>query len=103
MPELKAKYLGYTKDIAQKWLDWKRLGPIAEKHHALILDAVRHDTRKLSSTEAFEKSLHENVGGGTGFGRGTKIGIKNFADMRRAYLLGYEEKKPASPEKSSER
>ena len=94
VPSLRARYLGYVRDIADKWLDWKKLGPIAEKYHALIAADIKADTRKLDSTEDFEKSLTENIPGrGFGPGGGGTIGLKNFADQRRAYLLNYQEAK----------
>lgn len=72
VPALRAKYLGYVRDIAATWLDWNTLGPIAERYAALIRTDVAADTRKVSSTEAFESSL---------------AGLKAFADGRRAHLL----------------
>ena len=44
--------------------------------------------RDIHSTEAFDKSLIEDVsiGGMTG----TSVGLKKFADTRRAYLLNYQ-------------
>ena len=27
VPSLRTRYLGYIRDIAEKWLDWKKLGP----------------------------------------------------------------------------
>jgi hypothetical protein len=74
VPSLRAKYLEYCRDIATKWLDWNRLGPIATKAHELIASDVRTDTRKLSSTAAFDSSLEQ---------------LKTFADERRAYVLNY--------------
>ena len=44
---------------------------------------MKRDTRKLESFEHFEKSLTEDIAGG-GFGPAVKIGLKNFADQRRA-------------------
>lgn len=120
VPALRERYLSYVHDIADKWLDWNRLGPIAEQYHALIADEVARDTRKLDSTEAFEESLTApdappaTTGGpGTpdgpggpgpggpgpgGFGGpggpggpgGRHISLKSFADQRRAYLLKYQ-------------
>jgi hypothetical protein len=90
VPTLRQRYLAYVRDIAETWLDWARLGPIAQQCHDLIAADVQADTRKLDSTEAFEKGLLEDTGGeGFGpFGRG-HIGLKNFADQRRAYLLNH--------------
>lgn len=90
VPALKARYLALVREMADKWLDWERLGPIAKKHHDLIADAVKADTRKLSSTDDFEKNLTGTVRGGGGPGPGGGrgiIGLKEFADQRRAYLL----------------
>jgi hypothetical protein len=91
VPSLRQRYLGYVREIADKWLDWKTLGPIAEKHHALIAADVKRDTRKLSSYEAFEQSLTgsaptEQGPGERGPGR-APLSLKAFADERRAFLL----------------
>ncbi len=94
VPSLRTRYLGYVRDIAEKWLDWSKLGPTAERYHALIAEDVKADTRKLDSTEDFFKGLVKDIeGSGQGpFGGGT-IGLKNFADQRRKYLLEYSETK----------
>ena len=93
VPALRERYLGHVRAIAEKSLDWRTLGPLAERLHTLIAEDVRADTRKLDSTEAFEKSLTQDVAG-SGFGPfgGGSMGLKNFADQRRAYLLGYRPK-----------
>jgi hypothetical protein len=91
VPALRERYLGFVRDIADTWLDWNRLGPIAETYQALIADDVKRDTRKLDSFEDFEKSLTENIASGGGFGPREKIALKNFADQRRAYLLNLPE------------
>ena len=75
--------------MADKHLDWKTLGPLVQRYHDLIAADVRADTRKLESTEAFEGSLtKDHAGNGFGPMGGGSIGLKNFADQRRAYLLG---------------
>jgi hypothetical protein len=86
VPSFRTRYLDYVRDIAQKWLDWNNLGPIAEQYHSLIAADIRADTRKLESTEDFEKSLIEDSQSG-GFGGGGRVSIKNFADQRRQFLL----------------
>lgn len=100
-PALRARYLGYVRDMAGKWLDWHHLGPLAQQYHDLIAADVKADTRKLDSTEAFLTSL---TGGGSaetpraerGFRGPRSISLKDFAEQRRAYLLNYKEPKPAS-------
>jgi spore coat protein CotH len=97
VPSLRALYLGYVRDIAEKWLDWNKLGPIAHQYHALIAPDVKADTRKLESLEDFERSLTSDTqGGGFGGPGGGRISLKAFADQRRAYLLNYSEPKTAA-------
>src|SRR6185503_19306005 len=47
VPDWRRKYLLYIGDIAEKWLDWNRLGPLVAKYERLIGDDVARDTRKL--------------------------------------------------------
>ena len=75
VPALKAKYLAYVRDIAERWLDWNKLGPMAAKYQSVIAEDVKLDTRKLYPTEAFETGL-------TG-----ENGLKAFVAKRREYLL----------------
>ena len=107
VPEYRARYLGYVRDIAEKWLDWERLGRLARRYHDLIAEDVKADTRKLFSTEAFLRSLEGGGGDGpaaTGpesgpprFGPGRdKISLREFAEKRRAYLLNHPEVKAAT-------
>jgi hypothetical protein len=98
VPSLRERYLAYVKDVAEKWLDWERLGPIAKQHQAIIAEEVRLDTRKLDSTEAFEKSLEGAPKPDEGQReRRRGIALKAFAEQRRAYLLNHPEVKGAPP------
>ena len=90
VPELRQKYLSYVKDIAENWLDWEKLQPVAQAYHDLIADEIRRDTRKLDSTEDFENSLTvDSQGGGFGPGPRVRLSLKNFAEQRREYLLSH--------------
>ena len=101
VPEYRTRYLGYVRDIAERWLDWNHLGPLARRYHDLIADDVKADTRKLFSTEAFLRSLEGPAADapapapGPGAGRprfgpgGEKMPLKEFAERRRAYLLNH--------------
>jgi hypothetical protein len=89
VPALRERYLGYVRDIAERWLDWEVLEPLVREYQSVIAAEIAKDTRKLTSTEMFEKNVLEDVAT-RGFGR-VKIGLKNFADPRRAYLLKYTE------------
>lgn len=99
VPALKARYLGYVRNLAENWLDWeKKLGPLARKYHDLIAPEVARDTRKLATTEAFAQSLEgatTPAGEGGGFRGPRSISLKQFADERRAYLLAHPEVKAA--------
>ncbi len=93
VPKLRARYLALCREIATKWLDWSKLEPIARKYQALIAEDVKRDTRKLDSTENFTKALtDETQGHGFGpFGGMKNMGLKQFCDERKAFVLGYKE------------
>ena len=76
VPALRERYLSYVRQIAEKWLDWRTLEPRVQKYQAVIADAVKADTRKLYSTEAFTSDVA--VG---------ERSVKSFVDRRRAFLL----------------
>ena len=85
VPSLRTRYLKYVGDIAEKWLDWNRLGPIVEAYQKLIAGDVARDTRKLDTTEAFTAGVY-GPNDGTPPAPTT---IKGFADQRRAALLSH--------------
>jgi spore coat protein CotH len=72
VPALRERYLGYVQDIATRWLDWSTLGPIVTEYRDLIAADVARDTKKVSSTDDFTRSVE---------------GLKAFADARRGFLL----------------
>ena len=76
VPALRQRYVGYVREIAQKWLDWNTLGPRIAKYQALIAEDVKTDTRKLYTTEAFTAETD-----------GDARSLKAFVDKRRAFLL----------------
>jgi hypothetical protein len=76
VPALRARYIAYVRDIAERWLDWKKLGPLAKSYRAVIADEVKLDTRKLYSTEAFEDGLE-----------GGEASLRRFVEARREFLL----------------
>jgi hypothetical protein len=97
VPSLRVKYLAYVKEIATTWLDWKKLGPVATEYQRLIAADVKADTRKLYPYEAFEKGLTEETSFPSmgPFGGRPHMGMKQFAEERRAYLLEYKDAGPA--------
>ncbi|MEO7190112.1 MAG: CotH kinase family protein [Vicinamibacterales bacterium] len=89
VPALRARYLGYLKDIATKWLDWNRLGPIALKYQTLIAPDVQMDTRKLESYTAFQTLIERDLETPGARGPVRMMSVKTFADQRREFLLNY--------------
>jgi hypothetical protein len=76
VPALQARYIAYVRDIAERWLDWSRLGPLAKSYQAVIADEVKLDTRKLYSTQSFETALDEG-----------EDSLRKFVESRREFLL----------------
>jgi hypothetical protein len=74
VPALQEKYRRYVREIATKWLDGNQLGPMIDRHRALIDKAVQADMKKLDSYELFVAGTGEN-------------GLKAFAAARRQFLL----------------
>ena len=87
VPALRQRYIELVREIATKWLDWDKLGPMARQHQDLIRDAVNADTRKLDSFEAFLAGLEGAQPAGEARGPGGGSSIKDFAAQRRAFLL----------------
>lgn len=95
VPVLRARYLAYVREIAEKWLDWENLGPMVQKYQALIAAEVAADTRKLDSTEAFFSGATNEVMKPEGFRGPPTISLKSFAEQRRAFLLNHAQVKVA--------
>jgi hypothetical protein len=88
VPSLRTRYLGYVRDIAEKQLDWNKLGPLAQQYQALIAADVEKDTRKLDSTAAFFTGLTNSAPGAAQESRGpSRMSLKSFAEQRREFLL----------------
>ncbi|MBI2928014.1 MAG: hypothetical protein HYY24_20250 [Verrucomicrobia bacterium] len=79
--------------IAEQWLDWNRLAPLAEQFQALIADDVKADTHKLYSIEAFKRGVTEDLEEQGFRGPRRSISLKSFAAQRREYLLSHPEVK----------
>ena len=98
VPSLRARYSVYMRDIAEKWLDWKKLEPLVKQHQKLIMADVKIDTRKLASTEEFMKAVTDETeehGPFPGMGANKAMSLKAFVEQRRAFLLDHPEVKAA--------
>jgi hypothetical protein len=108
VPALRVRYLGHVHAIAERWLDWDRIGPLAVKWQELIANDVKADPHKLAPNDAFAGGLTQDVadlgprprGPGPGGPAGPErrgarggppgtISLKRFVEERRAYLLSY--------------
>jgi hypothetical protein len=76
VPALREKYLGYVREIADKWLDWRTLEPLVTQYQSVIAEAVKTDTRKLYTTDAFIEEV-----------AASETSLKRFVEARRAFLL----------------
>jgi hypothetical protein len=85
-PALRDRYLRYVGDIAEKWLDWNRLGPVVDRYHQLIADDVVKDTRKHDTMDAFTTGIYGAAGAAP-----VATTLKGYADVRRAVLLSHPE------------
>ena len=77
VPALRAKYLGFVREVAQKSMDWSTLGPAVKQYRDLIADDVARETHKLFSTDDFQRAAADD---------GT---LRAFIDQRRAFLLNW--------------
>ena len=97
VPALRARYLAYVRDIAERWLDWEKLGPKVQAYQTLLAAEVKADTRKLDSIEAFFNGATNGVSlKSEGFRGPPTISLKSFAEQRRAYLLNHSQVKVAA-------
>jgi len=91
VPALRAKYLGFVREIAEKSLDWNVIGPVVNQYRDLIANDVARDTRKLFSTDNFISATADDPAYGT---------LRNFFEGRRAFLLRWlDENAAAQPAK----
>ncbi|MCW1886975.1 CotH kinase family protein [Luteolibacter flavescens] len=89
VPAFRERYLANIHTLAEKDLDWKNLGTVVARYRELAGKEVAADTRKTSTTEAFENLTSDSPGeteAPRGFGHGG-MPLKSFADQRREYLL----------------
>ncbi len=90
VPSLREKYLQHVKTIAEEWLDWQKVGPIVADYRTLIEKEVETDTRKLSTTDEFRRSLSAPAKDAAGESRGGS-NLFTFAKQRREFLLNHSE------------
>lgn len=87
---IRARYLGYLRDIAENWLDWKKLGPVVAQFQKTIDADLKADTKKLFATDVALRAVTEDgVASGSGPTAPPQLSLKSFCEQRRKYLLAY--------------
>ncbi|HWL08184.1 MAG TPA: CotH kinase family protein, partial [Planctomicrobium sp.] len=84
VPKFRQQYLAKIREIAEKQLDWKSLGPLVAEYRDLIGEEVKADTRKLSSYEAFVQATADRR---SNSGNSRTLPLRTFADQRREFLM----------------
>ncbi|MHC2069826.1 CotH kinase family protein [Bremerella sp. T1] len=86
IPSLRAKYLGYVREIAEKSLAPEKIDAIVQQHAKQIEAIVASDTRKLESTEAFLQTTSMDANA-----KADAASLRKFCEERRDYLLNYQD------------
>jgi hypothetical protein len=77
VPALRARYIGFVREIAEKSLGWNALGPVVKQYRDLIADDIARETHKLFSTEDFVRSTADDGS------------LRALLEQRRAFLLSW--------------
>lgn len=99
-PALRDRYLGYVRKIAEEWLDWKKIEPLAKEYQELIAPDIKTETRNLYPYEAFAASLSADTEEQGPRGPRRSASLKSFVEKRRKFLLEHEKVKAAPPLKT---
>jgi spore coat protein CotH len=89
VPELRARYLEHVRDVAENWLDWERIEPIANAYRELIGEVVAADRRKLYSTSDFELGIDGPSSSSFSRGGASGLTLQAFFEQRQAFLLDW--------------
>ena len=87
IPEWRQRYLAHYRTMLDTWFDWKKLEPTIRKYHRLIEPYVKADTKKLYTTQQFYDNVTKDVVVRDSFGSYTIPGLKDFVEVKRAFLL----------------
>lgn len=104
VPVLRARYVGFIRDIAAKWLTWEKIGPLASQYQSIIASDIKTDTHNINNTAAFAEGVATDTAGGWGGGptSSPSMSLRSFVEQRRSYLLSHPAiKQAAGPAKKS--
>ena len=94
---LRMRYLAHVRTITEEWLDWDRIEPIVDSAEKLISADVEKNPHKLQSFAAFQAGLRGGYQEGPREGRQRegggrrRLGLREFVQTRRQYLLSHED------------
>jgi hypothetical protein len=89
VPSLQKRYLGYVRDMGEKWLAWSKVGPLANQYQSMIEADVRADLHRLYSANAFARGVTEDLVEQGFRGPRRTTSLKTFVEQRRSYLLAF--------------
>ncbi|HIG28298.1 MAG TPA: hypothetical protein EYQ50_11045 [Verrucomicrobiales bacterium] len=81
IPQIRARYTAHVRTIIDDWLNWEKLQPIVASYKALLDSEIKKDIRKESGYEDFVRGDVLTVE------NGRVLGIKQFVEKRRTFLL----------------
>lgn len=88
VPKYREQYLANLKELAEKSLDWKVLGPVVAAHRELIYDEMKIETRGIVSFEAFDEVTAAKAEDSKPEAGGrARMTLKDFAQQRQQFLL----------------
>ncbi len=99
VPKFKEKYLQYVRTIAEQSLTWNELGPIIVSARKLLDKELAMDTKKLTSHENFLIATNPELPADGA----PRQGLRNFIEVRSAYLLKHPAVAAVSPLKVTPR
>jgi hypothetical protein len=87
-PSLRARYLSYVREIADHWLNWQRLGPIAKAAQATIAADVKRETHSPTGYIRFVQDLDQDTAASEGRTRDSTVApnLKTFIEERRVFI-----------------
>ena len=93
-PAVKSRYVAHVRTIRDTWMDWDKVLPTITEYRNLIGAEIEKDTRKLTSTQAY----NDGIGMGKSSGRNVQPGLKAFFEERKLYLSTVKELNATYPE-----
>ncbi len=87
-PSLRARYLSYVREIADNWLNWQRLGPLAKAAQATITEDVKRETHNPTGYIRFVQDLDQDTAATNGRTRDSTVApnLKTFIEERRVFI-----------------